>query len=103
MGKRIRGVARIELPPGNSLKGITLWAHCQNSAYVDLSSRYALYADDSDVQRSGGALESFTGMFLTEEFAVPADTHWIRLEIRRWGEGTLRFRQAGIFQVSTTP
>jgi hypothetical protein len=103
VGKRIRGAARIELPPGNTLKGAMLWAHCQDSSYMDVRTRYALYADDSVVQLSGDALQAFTGLFLTEEFVVPAETHWIRLEIRWWGEGTLRFRQAGIFQVPTTP
>ena len=101
VGKRIRGVARIGLPPGNTLKGAMLWAHCQNSAYADLTSRYAMLCSDDEVQRSGGAIQSFTGLFLTEEFTVPAQTHWIRLEIRWWGEGALHFREAGIFQTTT--
>lgn len=101
-GRRIRGVARIELPPGNTLKGATLLAHCQNAAYTVLRSRYAMYCWDDEVRRSGGPLQPFAGLFLTEEFTVPADTQWIRLEILWWGEGAIRFRQAGIFEVPAT-
>jgi hypothetical protein len=99
VGARVRGVARIQLPPGNTLKGVTLTAHCQSSGYEELITRYAMLCTDGEVQRSGGPVAAFCGLYLSEEFVLPPATHWLRLEIRWWGEGSLRFRQAGIFAV----
>ncbi len=50
---------------------------------------------------------AFLGDSITDGISGPDYTilsvSWIRLEIRWWGEGTLRFRQAGIFQVTPPP
>jgi hypothetical protein len=98
-GARVRGVARIQLPPGNTLKGVSLIAHCQSSGYEELLTRYAMLCTDGEVERSGGPVAAFSGLYLSEEFVIPPATHWLRLEIRWWGEGSLRFRQAGMFEV----
>lgn len=99
VGARVRGVARIQLPPGNTLKGVTLMAHCQSSGYEELLTQYAMLFTDGEVERSDGSVAAFCGLYLSEEFVLPPATHWLLLEIRWWGEGTLRFRQAGIFAV----
>ncbi len=99
VGARVRGVARIQLPPGNTLKGVSLIAHCQSSGYEELLTQYAMLFTDGEVQRSGGPVAAFCGLYLSEEFVLPPATHWLLLEIRWRGEGSLRFRQAGIFVV----